>query len=148
MSATVLTPFALEISRHFDAQPEAVFDAWLSKDWGRWLPPAGATCDVTEIAPRAGGRYHVKMHMPDGRQVEITGTYRQIQRPEKIVMTWLGNYNDQETVLTLTFRPERGGTLMTLRQEGFREESLRDGYRNGWTNPGGSFDKLQSYLRS
>jgi uncharacterized protein YndB with AHSA1/START domain len=147
MSAAVLTPFALELDRHFDAQPEAVFDAWLSKEWGRWLPPAGATCTITEISPRPGGSYHLNMPMGDGRQVEIAGQYREIIRPKKIVLTWIGNYNNQETVISLTFRPDGGGTLMTLRQEGFHEEALRDGYRAGWTSAGGSFDKLEAFLK-
>ena len=34
MSAEVLSPLMLEIRRHFDAPPEAVFDAWLDKSWG------------------------------------------------------------------------------------------------------------------
>ena len=148
MNTQILTPFTLEISRHFDARPEAVFDAWLSKDWGRWLPPAGATCEVTEMSPIAGGGYHVTMNMGDGRRVEIAGRYREIIRPRKIVLTWLGNYNDQEMVITLTFQPDRGGTLMTLKQEGFREDALREGYRKGWTGTGGSLDKLAAYLES
>jgi len=146
MSTAVLTPFTLEIGRHFDAQPEAVFDAWLSKDWGQWLPPADASCEVTRIMPGPGGDYHLKMRMGDGRQVEISGTYLEVLRPHKIVLTWTGNYNNQETRITLTFKPDRGGTLMTLKQEGFEEEALRDGYRNGWTGAGGSFDKLETYL--
>ena len=146
MSSAVLTHFTLELSRRFDAPPEEVFDAWLDKDWGQWLPPAGAHCEVVEITPRIGGRYRVQMRMGDGREVEISGVYRDISRPKKIVMTWMGNYNNQETVITLTFQPDRGGTLMSLKQEGFHEEAQRDGYRSGWTGAGGSFDKLAAYL--
>jgi hypothetical protein len=35
---------------------------------------------------------------------------------------------------------------MTLRQEGFSDTGLRDGYRSGWTGEGGSFDKLDALL--
>lgn len=147
MSTTILKPFTLELSRHFNVPPEAVFDAWLREDWVQWLPPAGASCTVAEMTPYPGGRYRVQMRMGDGREVEISGNYCEILRPEKIVLTWMGNYNNQETVITLTFQSERGGTLMNLKQEGFHEEALRDGYRKGWTSPGGSFDKLEAHLR-
>ena len=30
---------SLDLSRRFEAPPERVFDAWLSKEWGEWLPP-------------------------------------------------------------------------------------------------------------
>lgn len=140
------TALSLEISRHFDASPERVFDAWVSREWGDWLPPAKARCEVAELEARVGGRYLVRMTMGDGRKVEISGSYREIRRPEKLVLTWTGNYNNQETIITVTFRPHGAGTVMTLRQDGFIEASLRDGYRNGWTGAGGSFDKLAAVL--
>jgi len=50
---------SLEISRHFEVPPERVFDAWLSKEWGEWLPPASARCEVKELEPRVGGTMRV-----------------------------------------------------------------------------------------
>lgn len=140
------TELSLEISRHFAAPPEHVFDAWMSREWGEWLPPAEARCEVAELEARVGGHYVVRMTMGDGRKVEISGIYREIRRPEKLVLSWMGNYNNQETIITVTFRPDGAGTLMTLRQDGFIEASLRDGYRNGWSGAGGSFDKLAAFL--
>ena len=45
------TSFSLEISRHFAASPEKLFDAWLGKEWGEWLPPKLARCEVASIEP-------------------------------------------------------------------------------------------------
>ncbi len=137
---------SLEISRRFDAPPERVFDAWLGKEWCDWLPPAKATCEIAKLEPVVGGRYLVLMTMPDGRKVEIAGAYREIIRPTKLVLTWTGNYNRQETVITVTFRKDGQGTLMSLRQDGFPDAGLRDGYNAGWTSSGGSFDKLAQLL--
>jgi uncharacterized protein YndB with AHSA1/START domain len=103
VSEAMDTTLSLEISRRFDAPPERVFDAWLSKEWGEWLPPRGARCEVTVIEPRTGGRFHVRMTMLDGRDVEVSGIYREVMRPKRLVLTWTGNYNSQETLLTLTF---------------------------------------------
>ena len=136
----------LELTRHFTAAPERVFDAWLTKDWSKWLPPRGATCSVEAMDVRVGGNYRLAMTMSDGRQVEIYGDYREIVRPERLVLAWTGNYNHQETVLTLTFAPDGAGTLLTLQQSGFLDPQMCDGYRMGWTGEGGSFEKLDLVL--
>ncbi len=49
-------------------------------------------------------------------------------------------------MITVTFDPKDGTTLMTLRQEGFVASELRDGYDKGWTGAGGSFAKLETVL--
>lgn len=140
------TSLALELSRRFDAPPERLFQAWLGTEWGQWLPPFGAKCEVVALDPVPGGRYRIRMTMADGRKIEISGRYREIDRPHRLVLDWTGNYNNQETVITVTFRPDGGGTLMTLRQSGFVDAGLRDGYREGWSGSGGSFDKLAAHL--
>lgn len=146
MSATDATALSLEVSRRFDAPPERVFDAWLAPEWAAWLPPAGARAAVIALDPSVGGRYRLRMDMPDGHVVEISGVYRAIERPQKIVLSWTGSYNNQETVITAGFLPEGSGTIMTLRQDGFPDAGLRDAYAAGWTGPGGSFDKLAELL--
>ena len=136
----------LEISRRFDAPPERVFDAWLGMEWGEWLPPADAVCKVTAIEPRVGGGYVVNMFMPDGRTIEISGTYREVSRPRKLAFTWRGIHNNQDMLITLAFEPDGTGTVMSLRQEGFPTTEIRDGFNKGWNGKNGSFDKLDSYL--
>ncbi|MGH7051895.1 MAG: SRPBCC family protein [Acetobacteraceae bacterium] len=137
---------ALELSRRFDAPPERLFQAWLGAEWGAWLPPFGATCEVVALDAAPGGRYRIRMAMPDGRRIEISGKYREIDRPRRLVLDWTGSYNNQETVITVTFRPDGAGTLMTLQQTGFVDVALCDGYRKGWSAPGGSLDKLAACL--
>jgi uncharacterized protein YndB with AHSA1/START domain len=146
MNSVAESPLSLELSRRFDAPPERVFDAWLGKEWGEWLPPRGARCTVTRIEPRVGGRYQVAMNMTDGRSIEISGEYRELRRPTKLVFTWFAHYNGQETLITLNFRPDGAGTLMTFRQEGFGDAQSRDGYGGGWSGPNGSFEKLDAIL--
>jgi len=136
----------LELSRRFAAGPERVFDAWLSKAWGEWLGPAGCTCEIVTMEARVGGSYLLRMRMPDGREMETTGTYHEIDRPHRLVLTFNGCFNAGEMRLTVTFRPDGYGTLMTLHQQGFQDETLREGFNTGWAGPGGSFDKLETYL--
>jgi uncharacterized protein YndB with AHSA1/START domain len=136
---------SLELTKHFDAKPERVFDAWLGEEWGKWLPPFGATGCVTTMEAKPGGAFVVAMQMPDGRDIEISGKYIEIDRPNKLVMTWAGGCAS-ETLLTIRLRPENNGTLLTLLQEGFVEEQAQQGYTRGWEGEGGSFDKLAKLL--
>jgi uncharacterized protein YndB with AHSA1/START domain len=140
------TALSLELSRRFEASPERVFDAWLSYEWAAWLPPFGARCEVSQMEPHEGGRFLVRMTMPDGRTVEVNGRYREIRRGERLVLSWSGGCADLETVITVTFRPDGAGTLMTLRQVGFTDTGMRGGFEVGWSGPGGSFDKLARLL--
>ena len=135
--------FNLELTRHFDAPPEAVFDAWLEKDWGDWVGPRDIRGEVTLLEPRVGGRYRIVMHRPDGGAVAVSGIYRQIARPSKIAMSWKWEHEDMDTLLTLTFRAKGGGTELTLRHEGFANTERRDSHNNGWT---GTLEKLAAYL--
>ena len=89
MTNAVDATCAVETSRHFDASPERVFDAWLGTEWGDWLPPAGARCNVVAIEPKVGGTFQVDMTMSDGRKLAITGVYREVVRPETLVFTWV-----------------------------------------------------------
>jgi uncharacterized protein YndB with AHSA1/START domain len=146
MAALDQLPLSLEVSRRFAAPPARVFDAWLGDEWAEWLPPAKASCKILEFDPVEGGRFHLRMSMGDGHEAEVSGVYREIKRPMKLVLTWMGHYNRQESVITVTFHKDGDGTLMTLRQDGFPEAGSRDGYEAGWTGAGGAFDKLAALL--
>lgn len=147
MSEVARQELTLTLSRHFDAPPDKVFDAWISPEWGDWLPPHGATCKVTAIDPRPGGQFQAAMSMPDGRHIVVSGTYRDVQRPTRLVFTWQGDCVDFDTVVTLTFKADGAGTLMSLRQEGFEQDAMRAGFETGWDGQGGSFDKLVAFLK-
>jgi len=137
---------ALQFTRHFEASPERVFDAWLGTEWGDWLPPGGAHCSVTASEPKVGGKYRVVMTMSDGRSVEVTGVYRELVRPETLVFTWRVDYIGYETVITVQFRQDATGTLMTFRQDGILSVEDRGRYHSGWTGTNGSFAKLEAHL--
>ena len=46
---------------------------------------------------------------------------------------------------TLTFKPTRSGTELTLLHEQFFDMAARDGHERGWT---GTMEKLARYLKS
>jgi uncharacterized protein YndB with AHSA1/START domain len=136
-------PISLSLSRHIPASPERVFDAWLEKSWGEWVGPPGVNGEVVQLEPRMGGRYRVVMHLPDGGTLAVGGIYKEITRPSKIVMSWKWEHEEQETLITLTFRAEDKGTALTIHHEGFAAPERRDSHNNGWT---GSLDKLAKFV--
>jgi glutathione S-transferase len=143
MTQTDTATLSLEMKRIFDAPRERVFDAWLSKDWGEWAGPAGIKGEVTLMEPRVGGRYRVVMHRPDGTAIAVGGAYREIDRPNRLTFGWKWEHEEQDTLITLTFRTVGGKTELTLRHEGFANTERRDSHNLGWN---GTLDKLGGFL--
>ena len=144
MTMTIEKPIVLELTRHFDAPPARVFEAWLDKSWSDWVGPPGVKGEIAILEPRVGGRYRIVMHRPDGSTLTVAGLYKEITHFSRIVMSWKWEHEDADTLLTLTFRKASGGTELTLRHEGFAAVERRDGHNIGWT---GTLDKLAEFLR-
>ena len=144
MNITVEKTPVLELTRNFDAAPERVFDAWLERSWGDWIGPGAVTAEVTLLEPRVGGRYRIVMHTPDGKELTVHGVYKEINRPHQLVMSWIWEHGDTETILSLSFKPSNSGTELTIRHEGFSSEERRDNHNRGWN---GTLDKLEASMR-
>lgn len=88
--------------------------------------------------PRVGGTYRVVMEAPDGGRHVAFGTYREIQRPGRLVFTWQweGGMNgfEGETTVTVEMRPADAGTEVVLTHEGFPTAEQRQGHEDGWTS--------------
>jgi len=138
---------SLQITRRFEAPPERVFDAWLSSAWAEWLAPGKVRGKLTLLEPRIGGRYEVEMTMPDGRVVRVRGRYLEIDRPHRLLLSWIADHNEHETLLSIDLQRDGArGTLLTLRHDGFRDTGQRDRHRSGWEAPDGALDKLAHLL--
>ena len=80
----------VRVSRRFTAKPEEVFDAWLNAGQvGKWLfaTPTGQMVRI-DIDARTGGSF-VITERRDGVDVEHTGTYFEIDRPHRLVFTFI-----------------------------------------------------------
>lgn len=141
---------ALVIKRTYDAPPERVYRAWTDPAIvAQFLGPSDIRAEVPEMDVRAGGAYKIVMHRPQGEDYVATGRYREVQPDRKLSMTWRWLEDDpaeeHETLLTLEFAPENGGTVFTLRHEYFASPESRESHNSGWTS---ILDKLQSVLSS
>ena len=142
--ATAQRPTAatLRVERRFAAPPERLFAAWSTADaLSRWAAP-GEMRSTAEVDLRVGGRYRIAMEGPDGAVHVVSGAYREIDPPRRLVYTWQWERKDgfPETVVTVEFRPRAdGGTDLVLVHEGLPGEDSYARHAHGWD---GSLDKL------
>lgn len=149
-SAVIEFPNELEIvtTRAFDAPIALVFDALTKPEHVRhWFAPFDETVTVCEIDLRVGGDYHIVFVTKDGTECSFRGTYLEIERPTRVVDTWLfDGWPDAEAVETVELRETGGVTTMT-NTLAFRDKAGRAhmSKTDGWE---ASFDALEDHLTS
>jgi uncharacterized protein YndB with AHSA1/START domain len=135
MAATspIEAEYALEITRSFDAPPALVFKAWTSKEHVlRWWRPKNFTATSEKLDFRVGGAYRHVIHAQDGTSSGMSGIYREIVEPERVVFTFAWD-DGPETLITVTIKPEGNGTKLTFRHEPFADAASRDSHEGGWS---------------
>jgi uncharacterized protein YndB with AHSA1/START domain len=143
-TATAVKP-SLTIKRRFNAPPQKVFTAWTDPEKvKRWMGPGEVVVLRAECDPRVGGRYRWVMKTPAGEEHDVSGVYREVVPNEKLVFTWAWKSTpERESLVTLSFKEDGGGTMMTMLHEQFFDEAARDSHQGGWT---GAIEKLDKYL--
>ena len=85
---TVNTEGELEITRVFDAPRSLVWRCWTEADLlKQWFGPEGFTIPRCTIDLRVGGKFLLCMRSTEGRDMWLTGTYREISPVERLVKT-------------------------------------------------------------
>lgn len=141
-------PHTLTLSRVFAAPRERVYRAFSDGDnVARWFGPHGFACAVFEFDCRPGGHYRLEMRAPDGGVHPLSGTFREVDRPERLVYTWVwggeGGMAGMETLVALEFRDRDGGTEVQLTHSLLPSVAQVDRHRDGWTS---SFEDLALIL--
>jgi uncharacterized protein YndB with AHSA1/START domain len=136
----------VRVERTFAAPVEDVFDAWTSPEvMRRWLhcEPDWDT-PTAEVDLRIGGKIRVVMRRPDGSQVEAHGTFTLIDRPHRLVMTWIFDDDpSNEQLLELSFTESEGETTVRLVNSRISTDERRDGQATGWR---GCLNELERLL--
>jgi uncharacterized protein YndB with AHSA1/START domain len=134
----------LRLERLIAAPPERVFELWSEPELlVRWWGPEGFDVPAHAIDVRPGGHWRTTLRSPDGSRLNVSGVYRAIVPPRRLVFTW-GWEDDKgtrghETEVTVTFEPAPGGTRLVLLQQIFEDKATRDRHGTGWSS---SFDCL------
>src|ERR1700741_3221172 len=76
------------LTRVFDAPRALVFKIWTDpQHLAKWWGPRDFTNPVCELDLRVGGKILIHMRAPDGILYPMTGTFREIAAPERLVFT-------------------------------------------------------------
>ena len=128
--------FSVTVRREIAAPAEALFDAWLdAESLSTWLRPRVVSETRAETDPREGGDFRIVM-VRDGSDILHQGTYREIDRPSRLVFTWSSPATGhRDSLVTVTFEPlESGSTMVELHQVGLPDEESRAGHTEGWSD--------------
>jgi uncharacterized protein YndB with AHSA1/START domain len=149
-AASIEFPSKLEIllTRDFAAPIELVFDVLTEPDHVRkWFAPFEDEMTVCSIDLRVGGRYHMVFVTEDGTECSFRGTYLEVERPTRIVDTWLfEGWPEAEAVETVDLHETDGVTKMTNKLA-FRDQAGRD-HMTKFDGMEDSYDKMEDYVRS
>jgi uncharacterized protein YndB with AHSA1/START domain len=132
----VTNEFAVTVRREIAAPAGDLFDAWLdAQSLGTWLRPSGVRETRAETDPRVGGTFRIVM-VDDESSMEHTGTYREIDRPRRLVFTWSSPATRfRDSIVTVTFEPSSvGSTVIEINQVGLPDEEARAGHHAGWSD--------------
>jgi uncharacterized protein YndB with AHSA1/START domain len=112
-----------------------------------------------DIDLRPGGIFLRCMRSPGGQEFWVTGVFREIVAPERLVFTdsfadaegnvvpparyGVGPGMPLERLVTVTFEEHAGSTKVTLRHAGLPSGADRDLFRHGWAS---GLESLAGYL--
>lgn len=147
-SAIAVKNHDLEIERFIDAPRDLLFEVWSQpKHIVNWWGPSDFTLPFCKIDFRVGGKYRFCMRSPEGEEHWVTGVYREISEPDKIVFTWVREDTSGnplcDTLVTVTFEESEDRTRFTLIHTGFDSRDYRDEHIGGWSQ---CIDRLEKYV--
>lgn len=104
------------MKRTFDAPRTLVFDAWTKPEHvTRWWDPTGVPLAACEIDLRPNGIFRWVHRAPEGCEgYAFTGTYREIEVPERLVFTVRMFPSGPEPVGTILLVENQGKTNLTM----------------------------------
>lgn len=129
------SPISLNVRRIYSAAPQRVFRAWtVPAEVQKWWGPGGFTSPQVEIDLRVGGRFRIAMQPPEGDLVYLTGEYREVVPPKKLVFTWQWEGSPDVTLVTLEFADQGGMTELSVKHENFPTQDQCERHDQGWNS--------------
>jgi len=109
-------------------------------------PREGFSVAAAEVDLRPGGLWHVAMRNPSGEIFHVSGVYREVSAPARLVYTFrweLASMDVGETEVTVEFRDLGESTEVLLTHALFPSVEASDNHRQGWI---GTLDHLGKIL--
>jgi uncharacterized protein YndB with AHSA1/START domain len=142
MTSAITAERTVTITRVVDAPRELVFRLWTDPEhMAQWWGPHGFTNPVCELDARVGGAIRIDMRAPDGTIYPMTGTFREIMPPRRLVFEAVAEDHDGNALLrsltVVTFADEGGRTRLTVHADAVGLSPLAPqmlaGMDAGWT---------------
>jgi uncharacterized protein YndB with AHSA1/START domain len=115
----------LKFERSIPAPPAKVFDAWLSTEvpGNPW-----SMADKVILQPHVDGLFYSCL-----MGTAHFGRFVQVDRPGRLQHSWVSPATfGQETMVTVTFSEQGGGTLLTLVHTGLTDTEKGKSHNAGW----------------
>jgi uncharacterized protein YndB with AHSA1/START domain len=131
---TAVTPTPLRIVRVLSASAEEAFDAWIDPEsLAVWMTPGSVVRSLVEVDARVGGSFRIVMKGPD-RDHEHRGQYLVLERPHRLVFTWISDATrGRPSTVSVEIRSRGNREVeLTLTHEGLPDEAVAAKHRSGW----------------
>ncbi|MEE9447381.1 MAG: SRPBCC domain-containing protein [Arenicellales bacterium] len=141
-----MNELSVNIQHTLHAPIETVFDAWLNPELLSQfiLPMSGMAHPKVEIEAKQGGKFTIIMQVGD-QKIPHTGEYIEVDRPNKLVFTWVSPATSDDSTVTLNFKAMSSNTTeIHLSHVTFPDEQSRSSHEGGWSNILSSLAKLIS----
>jgi uncharacterized protein YndB with AHSA1/START domain len=138
----------IALTRVFKAPRQLVYYAFSEPEvLKRWFGPRGWTLVTCNIDARVGGSFRFVLRAPDGRELGMHGTYRELSPPERSVHTEGFDDFPGESLVTSVFTERDGETtlVVTIRyaSKEIRDAVISSGMKHGAAE---SYDRLAELL--
>jgi len=134
MSTAAAVKPSLTIKRRFNAPPAKAYSAWIEPEKiARWFGPPGSTVVEAKFDARVGGQFIILAKSATGEEFHVSGTVKEAIANERLVYSWVWRGTpDRVSLVTVDFKPDGTGTLLTLTHEQFFDEDARNRHSQGW----------------
>lgn len=153
MTLEVTSEREILVTRSFNAPRALVFDAYTKPELlKRWLGVFNDwTMPVCEVDLRVGGSYRYEWQGHEGRRMGISGTFREVKRPERLVSTERFDeaWYPGEAIDTAVFTESAGRTTLALSVLYDSKEALDAVLKTPMeTGMAASYDTLEQMLKT
>jgi uncharacterized protein YndB with AHSA1/START domain len=137
-------------TRVVDAPRRLVWEAWTKPEHvQQWLlGPEGWTMPVCEMDLRPGGAWRFVWRRANGNELAMSGIFKEITPPERLVQTERWGPEWPETINTLVLTEQGDRTTITQRilypSKEARDAAFQTGMQDGMVQ---TFNRLDEYLR-
>jgi uncharacterized protein YndB with AHSA1/START domain len=138
----------VHVERVVPAARPRVFAAHVAPDQlAQWWGPDGFTIPALELDLRVGGQYRIAMEPPQGEVFFLSGEFREVDPPARLVYTFRWeppDPDDQETIVTFSLDDRGEATNVIVDQGVFATEARRALHEQGWRE---TLDHLERVMR-